>query len=114
MLGFYEQPQAVYYASSSTPAHLKCQLENARTGFFKCNKDSTRSSSSSSFVQIGNRQLLVIEQVVAAEELTTDYWCVCQGSSGDETLTSGRVDVRLATLDDAFEWEPMATSGLIG
>ena len=53
-LSFYEEPHDIYYVSATSPAILKCQIENARTGFFKCNGkwSSYDSSSNSNIVQV--------------------------------------------------------------
>ena len=44
------------------------------------------------------------------------FFCTCQGwlSSGDSTLISRKAYVKLAYMSPSFDWEPLATTGLIG
>ncbi len=75
-----------------------------------------------------------------SSELDEPFWCTCQGwlNSADDTIISRKAYVKLACklfklvfklisliskclniiflkdIDNVFEWEPMATSGLIG
>lgn len=50
------------------------------------------------------------------QDQTNDFWCVCQGwlNSADDTIVSQKAYVKLAYIDQRFEWEPFPTSGLIG
>jgi hypothetical protein len=50
-LAFYEQPSDTYLTKSS-PAILKCKIENARTGFFKCNNEWSQEPINSKIVQV--------------------------------------------------------------
>ncbi len=117
-LAFIEQPSDTYLTASQ-PAILKCKIQNARSGFFNCNVPSPQDALTTNMIQIGNKQLLLIEYTVTQAQLsqTDTLSCTCQGwltSADDDSITSRRAVVKRAFLDDYFEWEPMTTSGLIG
>jgi netrin receptor unc-5 len=127
-LKFYEEPTTTYL-TKNTPAILKCKIENARTGFFKCNDKWSQDGPnySSKIIQIGNKQILYVEQAITKSQLDeykkstsysnqNEFWCTCQGwlNNADDTLISQKAFVKLAYIDQRFEWEPFPTSGLIG
>ena len=56
-LKFYEEP-ANTYLTKTTPAILKCKIENARTGFFKCNDQWSQDPINSKIVQVNQLDIL--------------------------------------------------------
>jgi hypothetical protein len=50
-LRFYEEPTDAY-VTRTQPAILKCKIENARSGFFKCNDHWTQHPTSSRIIQV--------------------------------------------------------------
>jgi hypothetical protein len=86
---------------------------------------------STKILQIGNKQILTIEHQITIDsyiqnsnelkkQINNDepnkFWCQCQGwlDTAEKTILSERVEIKLAFIDDFFEWEPIATFGLIG
>lgn len=65
---FYEEPSDAYLAKNQ-PAILRCKIENARAGFFRCNDNSSPESATSRIIQIGNKQILTIDQVVTRAQI---------------------------------------------
>lgn len=110
-LEFYQEPSDTYVTKNS-PAILKCKIENARTGFFKCNDRWSQEPSNSKIIQIGNKQILSIEHAITKSQLDDykknllsadsyllpEFWCTCQGwlNSADDTIISRKAYVKLA------------------
>jgi hypothetical protein len=104
-LQFYDEPSDVYLTKNQ-PAILKCKIENARTGFFKCNNQWSQEHSNSKMIQIGNRQILTIELALTKSQLDeyrkshaqSSFWCTCQGwlNSADDTIISRKAYVKQA------------------
>jgi netrin receptor unc-5 len=116
-LKFFEEPTDTYFNANLPMLTLKCKLENARTGFFKCNDKWMPSESTSKTIQVGNKKILAIELDITREQVSHDssYWCQCQGwSTNGNTVLSRKALVRKAFIDDSFIWEPMTTFGLLG
>lgn len=127
-LNFYEEPSQVNYLTKTLPAILKCQIENALSISFKCNDNKVPIATKSSVIQIGNKQVLISELSITHAQLdvykktifSTDsylipeFWCTCIGKSNSLEITSSKAYIKLAYIETSFDWEPMATSGLIG
>lgn len=118
-LKFFEEPLDTYFISNSPVVTLKCKLENARTGFFKCNDKWMELESTSKIIQVGNKKILTIELDITQEQIEKDssslYWCQCQGwSNNGDTIISRKALVKKAFIEDTFIWEPMTTFGLLG
>ncbi len=116
-LAFIEEPLDVYLTSSHS-AVLKCKIQNARSGEFNCNTKLPEDTTSKNIIQIGNKQIFLIELTVTKTQLKDEISlsCTCQGwiNSAKNAIISRTAVVKEAFLDEYFEWEPMTTSGLIG
>ena len=108
---FIEEPVDSYVTKKS-PAILKCKIENASTGYFKCNDQWSQDPALSKIVQIGNKQILTVEQKITKELYdefinqqnkkdtlgSVDFWCSCHGwlNSVEDKIVSRKAKVKLA------------------
>lgn len=104
-LMFAEEPTDTYL-TENTSAILKCRIENARGGLFKCNNQWSQEPVTTNHVQIGNKQLLLIEHGITRVQLSEfesknpgeRFWCTCHGwmDSAEDTIISRKAYVKLA------------------
>lgn len=109
LLSFYEKPEDSFLTKDQ-PAVLKCKIENAKSGFFKCNDHWSPDSTNSRLIQIGNKQLLTLELTISYNQLEEfkklsiysnsesipSFWCVCLGWLNDESITSDKIFIKPA------------------
>lgn len=115
LLSFYEEPEDSFLTKDQ-PAVLKCKIENARSGFFKCNDHWSPDSTNSRVIQIGNKQMLTLELTISKNQLDEyrklsiysdsesipPFWCVCLGWLNDESITSKKIFIKSACKIQEF------------